>query len=126
MVICGVDPRVHYCRREKNLYDASLTIEEMLPQAKNTMSRGKHLSDGAWVYKKRFRSGHSRIVKVFCRNRVFGITQQKLDLVTVFDDVFTMGEYKSVVHMVDDITTCHNINQSGVAARSIAHVMVHG
>jgi len=125
LFMCGEEPWEYFARQDNSPDDASMTIEEVLPQTRERFSDGTDKYDGAWVYKSRFEPAKKDLGKIICRPGAYGITQQKLDLITFCDDVFTMGDYKSAVHNADDITTGYSIDDRGIGQKSIARVMLH-
>lgn len=137
LILCGESSWKYYDRKANDPYDTSKNIEQTFPKVTERWrtSTGEYIDKygGAWIHKNRYVEGNETFTSkeeiltgpLICPNGKLGVTQQKLDMITLCDSVFRMGPYKSVVHNVHDVREGVDIDNSGIATKSIARIMLH-
>lgn len=122
LIMCGQNPWVYYDKMAPDPYDNSKLIHEVFPRVGSELGLGW---PGAYIHKHRYEPAESNLGASICAPGIYGVTQQKHDMITFCDPVFALKPEKSAVRNADEVKEGVNIDDAGIATTSIARVMIH-
>jgi hypothetical protein len=127
LIMCGDRTWTYRAKLQPDLYDKSKNIMKVFPEVNEKNDGGTFKYSGAWIHKHRYIGAGPFRSPLICppEKTIYGVTHQKLDMITFCDDVFKFNAYQSAVRNASDIRVGLNIDDSGIATNSIARVMLH-
>ncbi|KAJ4003970.1 hypothetical protein NW766_011825, partial [Fusarium irregulare] len=127
LIMCSDSTWTYRAKLQPDLYEKPKNIMKVFPGVNEKNDDGTYKYSGAWIHKHRYIGAGPFRSPVICppEQAILGVTNQKLDMITFCDDVFKFNANQSAVCNASDIRVGLDIDDSGIATKSIARVMLH-